>query len=58
MKHRSVAECLSCLCSPPFLPQPENVLLTETRVIKLADFGLAIDLNEEKANTRAGTIGA
>ena len=34
--------------------KPENVLFTEHRVLKLADFGLAIDLNEERAVTRAG----
>ncbi len=36
--------------------QPENVLFTEHRVLKLADFGLAIDLTEERAVTRAGTL--
>ncbi len=36
--------------------KPENVLFTEDKVLKLADFGLAIDLNEERANTRAGTL--
>ncbi|KAJ9531854.1 hypothetical protein QJQ45_022034 [Haematococcus lacustris] len=36
--------------------KPENVLFTEHRVLKLADFGLAIDLNEERAVTRAGTL--
>ncbi len=34
--------------------KPENVLFTEHRVLKLADFGLAIDLTEERAVTRAG----
>ena len=34
----------------------ENILLTSTGVIKLADFGLAIDTNEERAVTRAGTL--
>jgi aurora kinase len=37
--------------------KPENVLFTEQRVLKLADFGLAIDLNEERAVTRAGRGG-
>uniref|UniRef100_A0A7S3VRI1 Protein kinase domain-containing protein n=1 Tax=Dunaliella tertiolecta TaxID=3047 RepID=A0A7S3VRI1_DUNTE len=36
--------------------KPENCLLTDTRVLKLADFGLAVDLREERANTRAGTL--
>ncbi|KAL6755432.1 kinase-like domain-containing protein [Haematococcus lacustris] len=36
--------------------KPENCLLTETRQLKLADFGLAVDLREERANTRAGTL--
>ncbi|KAG2489680.1 hypothetical protein HYH03_011789 [Edaphochlamys debaryana] len=36
--------------------KPENVLFTEHRVLKLADFGLAIDLTEERAVTRAGTL--
>eukprot|EP00955_Chlamydomonas_euryale_P006164 65434-Chlamydomonas_euryale.AAC.2 len=34
----------------------ENILRTEDGVLKLADFGLAIDLNEERAVTRAGTL--
>ncbi len=37
--------------------KPENLLLSETGVLKLADFGLAIDLNREAAVTRAGTLG-
>lgn len=38
--------------------KPENVLFTDDphRALKLADFGLAIDLNEERAVTRAGTL--
>jgi len=36
--------------------KPENCLLTDSRLLKLADFGLAVDLNEERANTRAGTL--
>ena len=34
----------------------ENILLTSTGGIKLADFGLAIDTNEERPVTRAGTL--
>jgi serine/threonine protein kinase len=52
------------LLLPPFLAQgiihrdikPENCLLTDSKLLKLADFGLAVDLNEERANTRAGTL--
>lgn len=36
--------------------KPGNVLFTANRQMKLADFGLALDLNEERANTRAGTL--
>jgi serine/threonine protein kinase len=34
----------------------ENILLTQKNHIKLADFGLAIDLEKERAVTRAGTL--
>ena len=44
------------LTRSPFALAAENVLFTEHRVLKLADFGLAIDLNEERAVTRAGTL--
>ena len=37
-------------------PQPENVLFTDQRGLKLADFGLAIDLNEERAVGVAGRL--
>lgn len=37
--------------------KPENVIFTESKILKLADFGLALDLNEERANTRAGIYG-
>ncbi len=37
--------------------KPENVLFTSDRILKVADFGLAIDLTEEHAVTRAGTLG-
>ncbi|GFR50571.1 hypothetical protein Agub_g12845, partial [Astrephomene gubernaculifera] len=36
--------------------KPENVLFAEGKILKLADFGLAISLKEERANTRAGTL--
>ncbi len=36
--------------------QPENILFTKNMVLKLGDFGLAIDLREERAVTRAGTL--
>lgn len=56
-------QSLGLMCPDFFFPrlislsQPENVLFTEHRVLKLADFGLAIDLTEERAVTRAGTLG-
>ncbi|KAG2424299.1 hypothetical protein HXX76_014677 [Chlamydomonas incerta] len=36
--------------------KPENVLFTSTRVPKLADLGLAIDMREERPNSNAGTL--
>eukprot|EP00798_Chlamydomonas_sp_ICE-L_P032508 gene32508-17208_t len=36
--------------------KPENVLFMGDKTLKLADFGLAIDLSEERANTRSGTL--
>ena len=36
--------------------KPENVLFTRSMVLKLCDFGLAIDLREERAVTRAGVM--
>lgn len=35
----------------------ENIVLDASCCIKLADFGLAIDLKFERANTRLGTFG-
>lgn len=37
--------------------KPENILFADKgSCLKLADFGLAIDLREERAVTRAGTL--
>ena len=36
--------------------KPENILIGSRGTIKLADFGLAIDVNEERAVTRTGTL--
>lgn len=36
--------------------KPENILFSKNMCLKLADFGLAIDLREERAVTRAGTL--
>jgi serine/threonine protein kinase len=61
---------LLCTCSALlFLPQylhtrgiihrdikPENILFSSGMTLKLADFGLAIDLRRERAVTRAGTL--
>ncbi len=34
--------------------KPENILFTRNMTFKLCDFGLAIDLRDERAVTRAG----
>ena len=34
----------------------ENLLMGENDEVKLGDFGLAVDLSAERANTRAGTL--
>uniref|UniRef100_A0A7S3VP34 Protein kinase domain-containing protein n=1 Tax=Dunaliella tertiolecta TaxID=3047 RepID=A0A7S3VP34_DUNTE len=36
--------------------KPENILYTSDMRLKLADFGLAINMREERAVTRAGTL--
>ncbi|GBF93487.1 aurora protein [Raphidocelis subcapitata] len=36
--------------------KPENILFSSGMCLKLADFGLAIDLRQERAVTRAGTL--
>lgn len=36
--------------------KPENILISATGELKLADFGLAINVREERPVTRAGTL--
>lgn len=36
--------------------KPENILIGAGGIIKLADFGLSIDMNEERPVTRTGTL--
>lgn len=36
--------------------KPENVLLMSTGTVKLADFGLALDLNHETPRSCVGTL--
>lgn len=36
--------------------QPENILYNDQWVLKIADFGVSINLNDERAVTRAGTV--
>ncbi|KAG1676372.1 hypothetical protein FOA52_001167 [Chlamydomonas sp. UWO 241] len=36
--------------------KPENILFSRDMVLKLGDFGLAIDIGQEKPVTRAGTL--
>jgi serine/threonine protein kinase len=55
-----------CPCCPQYLHtraiihrdiKPENILFANNgSCLKLADFGLAIDLRQERAVTRAGTL--
>lgn len=36
--------------------KPENILFTKDMRLKLCDFGLAINMREERAVTRVGTL--
>jgi len=36
--------------------KPENILIAKGGVMKLADFGLSIDVNKERPVTRTGTL--
>lgn len=49
-----------CPCKTPgcpLLPQLENILFTGPEMtLKLADFGLCLNLREERSVTRAGTL--
>ncbi len=38
--------------------KPENILFADGMVLKVADFGLAIDARQERAVTRAGALHA
>lgn len=46
---------MNCLLLAP-LPQPENVLFAADGTVKLADFGLAINMVEERPVSRVGTL--
>lgn len=47
---------LSHACTHPRDIKPENILFSRDMVLKLGDFGLAIDIGQEKPVTRAGTL--
>lgn len=57
---QSPTTALTCACPGTFSCsmhrdiKPENVLFTKSMQLKLADFGLALDMREERAVTRAG----
>ncbi len=51
---RSLKPFLSLPLVTTLAPQPENILFTKDMRLKLGDFGLAIDLQEERPVTRAG----
>ncbi len=47
---------LHCSCTYARDLKPENILLSGDGVLKLADFGLSIDISQEAAVTRAGML--
>ncbi len=49
------ATCMCvCVCCRDI--KPENILFTADMKLKLCDFGLAINMRDERAVTRAGTL--